>query len=168
MLPSNAIAEAIRAQKSVAAVARMTGIPKRTVQSVKDGTVPSVDNAQKICDAVGLEFYVGPPRTTAAPTVRELFEYNELPSELELAPDDMTTVSDPALAIMIAVLADAWEAGTEMERGHLLGRFDLAFRAERERKRPTGRVLEWLGWRVLDGGRRDTGGDSKTAGQIGN
>ncbi len=34
----------------------------RGIQGVLDGYVPSVDQAAEICDALGLEFYVGPAR----------------------------------------------------------------------------------------------------------
>ena len=41
-------------------VARASGVPRRSVQSVLDGHVPSLVRAAKICDALGLELYIGP------------------------------------------------------------------------------------------------------------
>ena len=37
-----------------------------TIRSVLRGRVPSVERAAEICEALGLEFYVGPPRDEAA------------------------------------------------------------------------------------------------------
>ena len=34
---------------------------------IKIGRVPSVERTQLLCDALGLEFYIGPPRQTAVP-----------------------------------------------------------------------------------------------------
>ena len=47
---------------SVRSVALAAGLPVRSVQSVLDGHVPSVNRAKEICNALGLEFYVGPAR----------------------------------------------------------------------------------------------------------
>lgn len=47
---------------SVRAVALGAGLPVRSVQSVLDGRIPSINRAAEICDALGLEFYIGPRR----------------------------------------------------------------------------------------------------------
>lgn len=36
------------------------------IPDIKRGSVPSIERAQAICDALGLEFHIGPPRSTAA------------------------------------------------------------------------------------------------------
>ncbi len=38
------------------------GLNRDAIRSVLRGRVPSVDRAAEICDALGLEFYIGPPR----------------------------------------------------------------------------------------------------------
>ena len=38
------------------------GLPRRSIYSVIEGHSPTLDRAADICDALGLEFYVGPPR----------------------------------------------------------------------------------------------------------
>ncbi len=38
------------------------GLPRRSIYSVIEGHSPSLDRAAEICSALGLEFYVGPPR----------------------------------------------------------------------------------------------------------
>ena len=52
---------------SVREVAARTGVPRRTVQGLLDGHVPSMDRAERICAALGLELYVGPPRAGGKP-----------------------------------------------------------------------------------------------------
>lgn len=60
------LAEALR-RASVKEVAKRAGVPRRSVQGLLDGHVPSIDRAEKIAAALELEFYVGPPRTAAKP-----------------------------------------------------------------------------------------------------
>lgn len=83
-------------------------------------------------------------------TIRTASESAQAP-ELATASEPMVPVSDRRLAEMLAVLVDAWEAAEEFGRGHLKGRFDQTFAAEREP--PTRRVVAWLGWRVVEGRR---------------
>lgn len=61
MKPSEHLVGALRAAPSIASVARSANLPTRTVQSIHDGTIPSLDRASKLCDALGLELYIGPP-----------------------------------------------------------------------------------------------------------
>ena len=44
-------------------VARVAGLPQRALYNVLHGHVPSLDRAGEICDALGLELYIGPQRT---------------------------------------------------------------------------------------------------------
>ena len=67
MAAREALVEAIRAVltrrgTSVRAVALEAGLPVRSVQNVLDGHDPGLSRASEICDALGLEFYIGPPR----------------------------------------------------------------------------------------------------------
>ena len=52
---------------SVRAVALRAGIPIRSVNSMLEGHIPSVERAVQVAAAVGLEFYIGPPRGTPPP-----------------------------------------------------------------------------------------------------
>ena len=47
---------------SLRAAASRAGLPVRSVQGVFEGHVPSIERAAEICRALGLEFYIGPPR----------------------------------------------------------------------------------------------------------
>lgn len=44
--------------------ARRAGLGRDSIRSVLRGRLPSVDRAAEICDALGLEFYIGPARGT--------------------------------------------------------------------------------------------------------
>ena len=46
-------------------VALEAGLNRDAIRSVLRGRSPSVERAAEICDALGLEFYVGPPRAAA-------------------------------------------------------------------------------------------------------
>ena len=55
------LASAIKAA-SVPSAAKASGLPTRSIQSYLEGTVPSLDRAQALAEAIGLEFYIGPRR----------------------------------------------------------------------------------------------------------
>lgn len=59
---SSLLASAIR-DATVNGASSASGVPRRSVQSILEGSTPSVDRAQKIATALGLEFYIGKPRT---------------------------------------------------------------------------------------------------------
>ena len=44
------------------ALASRAGLPPRYVQNTLDGKEPRVNRGAEICEALGLEFYIGPPR----------------------------------------------------------------------------------------------------------
>ena len=50
---------------SLRAAALGAGLPVRSVQGVIEGHVPSIERAAEIASALGLEFYIGPPRDGA-------------------------------------------------------------------------------------------------------
>ena len=78
-----ALKKALR-QGSVPDVAKRAGLPKRSVQSVLDGHLPSVSRAEEIAHALGLEFYIGPPRQPEnlkeAPLLSEITAALDLPA----------------------------------------------------------------------------------------
>ena len=49
---------------SARAAALNAGLPVRSVQGVLEGHSPSLERAQEICEALGLELYIGPPRSS--------------------------------------------------------------------------------------------------------
>ena len=51
---------------SVRAAARRAGLPVRSVQGILEGHIPSIERAAAVADALGLDFYVGPPRSEPA------------------------------------------------------------------------------------------------------
>lgn len=102
--------------------AMAAGLPVRAIRNVLDGHVPKVDSLMRVCAALDLELYVGPRRP--APSV---------PKDLHPAPAPVTNlsvgaaiqdpVSDPRLATIIAVLADAYEEANTRGRADLEVRF---------------------------------------------
>ena len=100
---------------SIRALALRANMPVRSIQSVIDGHVPSVTRAEEICDALGLELYIGPPRSTSA-------GISGVPDGSGFVP-----VSDRRLAGMLATLADEYEAMNPRGRDALATRFDIAF-----------------------------------------
>ena len=66
MIASAILAAALQGA-SVREVAARAGVPRRSVQGLLEGHVPSVDRAERICAALGLELYIGPPRTSGEP-----------------------------------------------------------------------------------------------------
>ena len=50
---------------SARAAAANANLPERSVQGVLEGHLPSIERASEICEALGLEFSVGPPRAPA-------------------------------------------------------------------------------------------------------
>ena len=64
---SEVVAEAVeRSDKSAIKLAEDNGLKRDAIRSVLRGSSPSVDRAEEICAALGLEFYVGPPRGRSA------------------------------------------------------------------------------------------------------
>ena len=52
---------------SARAAALRAGLPVRSVNGILEGHVPSVERAAEVAAALGLEFYIGPPRSPAEP-----------------------------------------------------------------------------------------------------
>ena len=121
---------------SLRAIALRAGMPVRSVQNVIDGHVPSVTRAEEICNALGIELYIGPPRAAAD-------VISGVPEAPGLAP-----VSDRRLAKMLAMLADEYEAMNPRGRDALAARFDIAF--PELGSAAIGRIVAFLGWKVTD------------------
>ena len=60
-------------------------------------------------------------------------------------------VRDRRLATLIAWIAETWEAANEFERGGWYARFVAAFPEARGGQATLKRVVEMLGWRVIEG-----------------
>ena len=102
--------------------------------------MPSVDRANEICDALGLEFYIGPTRRDPV----EAIGFSE-PTPVPLAPGGMLPVADREIAAVIAVLADEYEEMDAPRRRGLLTRFWTFFPDLAERDRAgAGRRVAWL------------------------
>ena len=157
-------------QRTVAQVAVAADLPRRSVHSVLEGHVPSVTKAEQIAAALGLEFYVGPPRRAAVPapiaealglapdaTLDEAAAAIESLAAAALEtpstgpPSDMAPVNDRRVAEMMAALTDAWEESTPRLREDLVIRWRTHFPDLADRALSLQRVVAWLGWRVVGG-----------------
>ena len=54
-----------------------SGLPPDAIRSVLEGHVPRLDRVASICEALGLEFYIGPPREEQASISPEVEEATE-------------------------------------------------------------------------------------------
>ena len=107
----------IVSKQSVPALARRTGIPRRSIQSILDGNLPSLEKAEKICRAAGQELYLGPPRTQ--PGVNSGLTPNAPPPDnmgiISVSPVDVRAtggliVKCPLLREVLAQLCEEWVA----------------------------------------------------------
>ena len=118
------IARALQAHKeasgeSYRSVAARAGVPTRSLTAILEGHAPSVDRAAAICDALGLEFYIGPPRTPDAE-----------PPALSRKPIEeavFAPAEDPDFANVVAALADEYQANNDRGRRSLIARFWALF-----------------------------------------
>ena len=143
LTPSARIAKAMRAAPSVAEVARSADLPKRSVQNVLQGSVPSVDRADEICRALGISLTIGSVRPQSSlENRRPYFENSPILPPLDPPPE-------PRLVDLLARLADGWEGLGDHQREHvktaLLANLDLAGAKGRGRFGPMLRRL------LLDG-----------------
>ena len=134
------------AAASVPEVARISGIPRRTVQGVLDGHVPSLTRAAKICQALGLELYIGPPRPYESVKQPPL-------SQIEVRPGGVVPVTDRRLMELLAALADHYEALNKAGRVALVEQMTHLFPCL-WRGQGSGRVVVW---REAAGGAIDGG-----------
>ena len=96
------------------------GLPIRAIQNVLDGHDPKLARAAEICEALGLEFYIGPPRVHT-----ELVHARSLPEDMPVS--DVAPVSDRTIASIVSALADAYEKLNPEGRKMFASRFGYAF-----------------------------------------
>lgn len=109
MRPSDQLAQYIRRAPSVREVGERAGVPRRSVQGLLDGHIPSLDRAAAIAAALGLELYIGPPRDSAPPA-----------PVAPPPPPLPVPVRDRALAELLAAIVRRWESLPPAEQGYLV------------------------------------------------
>lgn len=105
--------------------ARDAGLPRSAIRNAIEGHIPSIARAAEICNALGLEFYIGPRRpfelkrrapSPSKPTESRQVSIPAPRSDIAMAPPE--PVGDPAterlehrrLAEAISVLIEEYEA----------------------------------------------------------
>ena len=83
--------------------------------------VPSIDRAAEICDALGLELCIGPPRSVKGPPLSQI-EPRRDPSG-----SSIVRVSDPRLAEILSELSRHFDLLNDPGREALLVRLDTFF-----------------------------------------
>lgn len=117
---------------------------------------PSVDRAAEICRALGYELVIRPRDERLEQVADDLgpegvIPDNTLPPQAPGA--SLAPVSDPRLAEILAAFADEWDELNARGREALAIRVWTLLPELRERERRLARVVAWLGWRVVEGGR---------------
>ena len=136
-------------------LALRTGISRRSLYRYRMGDVePPLGRADDIATALGLKLYIRPREPEPARPTAEA-PVSPAPAAPESGPGAaLEPVPDRRIAEALAVLADEYEALNPRGRESLLMRFWAAYPDLRERERRLARVVDWLGWRVIAGGRR--------------
>ena len=100
-------------------MARGSRVSTRSLTAILQGHAAPVDRAAEICNALGVEFYIGPPRTPA-PTA---------PSPPRRPADEpaFAPAEDPDFASVVAALADEYQAINGGGRRSLIARFWALF-----------------------------------------
>ena len=132
-------------------LATRMGVGVGQVRSVCAGRAPLSTTIEQICDALDLEFYIGPPRPAVArpapswgsPRPGRAVAVGGNVAPLPSPSPALEPVSDRRLAELLARLADHWEALDADERREALGEAVVAMlRATGERERgPRWRAL---------------------------
>lgn len=124
--------EAYKAQsgESYRSIAIRAGIPVRSLMRILEGHAPSIERAAEVCEAIGLELYIGPPREIGGQQSSRHATDAEIDrvGDHRSTPDDSgvarTALSeDRRLADIIQVLVDEFEALNEHRRTTLAARF---------------------------------------------
>ncbi len=130
---------------------RRVGLKPWSLRGLMDSRTPqspSIEKAEEICRALGLEFYIGEPRRPQG-TVK-------LPP-VSPYPAPAARVRDRRLAEILASIVDHYEAlDSDYARQHFLE--DLwAAGGSGLRAQGSGlsRIVAWLGWQVIAGGVAD-------------
>ena len=83
------------------------GLPRDAVRSVLDGHMPRLDRAMDIAAALGLEFYIGPPRSEDAADIAEPSEATQtaiLASSAEATPQNTIAAVSEAMSQQLATI----------------------------------------------------------------
>ena len=124
--------EAYKAQSgaSYRSIAIRAGIPVRSLMGILEGHAPSIDRAAEVCEAIGLEFYIGPPRDAGSqpppPLASESGDDREAGRGFTLEVSGVPHAGlseDRRLTDIIQVLVDEFEALNEHGRTTLTARF---------------------------------------------
>ncbi|WP_428097989.1 hypothetical protein [Candidatus Rariloculus sp.] len=107
---------------SARAAALREGLPIRRIQGVLEGHSPTLDNAEELCRALGLEFYIGEPRERYDPVKVGAVSPEETSEKVPVWP-----VSDEQLWQLIGAFADEWEAADAAGKEKLEIRFAAQF-----------------------------------------
>ena len=129
------------AEQGLRPLAAAIGIPVGRLRSLLDQRDISASTIDALVNALGWEFYVGPPRSQPP----------ESPANTGTSVARGDPVRDRDLAELIALLADDWEAADERRRGAIL--YVMREQLRLRGGAPASRVAAWLGWREVDGGR---------------
>lgn len=134
-----------RSGRTAASVSKEATGSKYAVKQILDGHSPSINRAEKIANALGLEFYIGPPREAKS-------GFSRLPEstfgDAEEAAPGLAPVRDRQLAEVLAIIADHYERENEYGRNSFLA--DLkAWRPALFAGPAPRRVIAWLGWQVV-------------------
>ena len=122
------------------------GLNRDAIRSVLRGRVPSVDRAPEICDALGLEFYVGPPRALPEP----LREALGLPADAD-AEAAIEAIERRAAEARAAALAAEDELSLDLRADIGAGRLTLTVPAEAaEALREGAQPIEAVGVEIPD------------------
>ena len=78
-------------------VAEAAGVPRRSVQGVLDGHIPSLTRAADICSALGLELRIGPPR--------EISRSVNTPQNSQIGPSQLSDMERHTQGLVRAVAA---------------------------------------------------------------
>ena len=129
-------------------IERRAGLPEDSIRNILKGREPGVFRMSRVCSALGLEFYIGPPREDLLALTESTASYAS-PSggasrHAEVG-SGMPAVTDRSIAEAVAALADAYEQHNDYGRDALLIRFWEAHPdLRRSISSSPGRRLSWL------------------------
>ena len=100
---------------NASSVARVAGLPQRALYNVLHGHVPSLDRAGEICDALGLELYIGRQRPA------HVLDADRLQLALEAAEEGLTAtgrvMNARQKARLVLAIYDLVEDSADAETG---------------------------------------------------
>ena len=138
-------------------LARRTGLGIGQIRSICAGRAPLLSTVYRVCEALDLDLTIRPRGAAASadqnpaktPDFRRVSD--EVAAPGATADVAFEVVPDRHIAELLAAIADEYEALNGDGRASLLTRIWGLHPELRERERRLGRVLAWLGWRVVPG-----------------